>query len=672
MLTHVDKPLRISGVTVPNRIARAAHGTRIGGGLMTEELIAYHELRARGGVGLTILEIMGVHPSSPSRLNSYEQSQPERFATLVDRIRPHGMKLFQQLWHGGHNASTTDGSAPWSASDVASPSIGVVPIPMTRAMINEVVGSFATAAANCEAWGLDGVELHAGHGYLFSQFLSAYHNNRTDEYGGSPENRARFLVEALTAVRGAVSREFPVGVRVAPDYTTGGVTVGDCIALVKLLEDQGLVDFVDVSAGNKVTYPIMIGGMHEPSGYQLNTSAQITAAARSPTIVTGRFRTLEEADQVIREGTADLVSMVRATIADPFLVRKSLDGRPEQVRPCIGCNQGCVGQVLAPPYRMGCTVNPSTGYELQFGDHMIQPAAPRRVFVVGGGPAGMEAARVAALRGHAVTLAEAQSRLGGALNLAAQAPTRAGIGDIGHWLEAEIYRLGVDVRLSTYVDVEDIRAERPDAVVVATGSMPRMDGIQISNPGEPTVGVELPHVKCSHEVFDGFVGAPGADAVVMDDVGHYEGVAVAEQLAAQGMRVTYVSRTISFAPRMESALMTEPALERFSRYGIDVILRSRAVAIDPEAVTIAPTYTGRNSSVRRLPASLVVLVSNNRPSRVLYDELAGEMETWLVGDAQSPRFLPIAIREGHLAGARVASASATDGRTATTHATLVG
>jgi 2,4-dienoyl-CoA reductase-like NADH-dependent reductase (Old Yellow Enzyme family) len=653
-LTHVDKPIRIAGAEIRNRVVRTAHPTNIGGGKMSDDLIAYHEARARGGVGLTIVEIMAVHPTSVAGLNSFDPTIGDGYRKLVDTIRPYGMRLFQQLWHAGHNAHPLDGSPPWSASDVASPVVGVVPIAMTKAMIGEIVAAYADAARKCEGWGLDGVEIHCAHGYLIQQFLSTNANKRDDEYGGTFENRARFMLEVVQAVRDAVPKTFAVGVRVAPDMTAGGIGPEDNARAVKLLEDRYLIDFVNISLGNYHSFPKMIGGMHEPAGYELPTSTVISRQVRSPTIVTGRFRTLEEADQVIRAGDADLVGMTRATIADPELVNKTLAGHAIEVRPCIACNQGCVGQLLAPPYRMGCAVNPATGFERQFGDHTLKRVEkPKTVFVVGGGPAGMEAARVAAIRGHRVVLAEAERALGGAIKLASRAPTRHGLADITTWLEQEIFRLGVEVRLSTYVDAEDVLAERPDVVIVATGSLPRMDGVQLSNPGEPIDGIERAGVLSSNDVFGAMERNFGSTAAVIDDVGHYEAIAVAEFLVARGLAVTFVSRQVAFGPRVESALMTEPALQRLSRGHFSTMLRARAIAIDAKGVVVGPTYLARGANETvHVPADTVVLVSLNRPNRDLYDSLVAQgTDVRIVGDANSPRFLPAAIREGHLAGA---------------------
>ncbi|TAJ74302.1 MAG: FAD-dependent oxidoreductase [Phenylobacterium sp.] len=655
-LTHVHTPIRIGAVEIKNRVVRTAHSTAIGGGTLSDDLIAYHEARAKGGVGLTVLEAMSVHPSSISTLNIIDPSLADRYPKMMERMRPHGMRVFQQLFHAGHHGRQLDGSPPWGASDVPGSESGVPPIPMTKAMIDAVIEGYARTAAAVEGWGGEGAELHAGHGFLPQQFLSTYANVRDDDYGGGFENRARFILEALRAIRAAVSSTFVVGLRLSPDLLEGGVDVGDNLAVATMAEAAGLVDYVSVSSGTFQTMHKMIGGMHEPAGFELVTTAPITRPLTVPTMAIGRFRTLEEADQAIRAGEADLIGMVRATVADPDLVRKSLEGRPEEVRPCIACNQGCIGQLLAPPHRMGCAVNPAVGYELKLGDDRLQPApTPLKVLVIGGGPAGMEAARVAALRGHKVVLAEAEPNLGGTVKLAGAAPHRGGIRDITFWMQDEIFRLGVEVRTGAYMELDDILAEVPDRVIVATGSTPRLDGVQASNPGEIVQGIDRPNVLSSNDLFLAGSRDPGRSAVVIDDLGHYEAVAAAEHLVAKGVDVAFVTRHIAFAPLVESALMTAPALQRLDQGHFTLHTRTRAISVEPDGVVVGPTYLpmGSNRTVK-LPADTVVFVSTNRPNRGLYDELvAAGVDARVVGDANAPRFIPTAIREGHVAGSLV-------------------
>lgn len=655
--THVDKPIRIGNIELKNRIVRPAHGTVLGKGTMNDRLIAYHEARAGGGAALSILEVGSVHPTSAFCLNIFDPEVEGGMRKLVDRCKPHGMKIFQQLWHAGQHIPPADGSPPWGPSDNPGVETGIVPVAMTKTMIDTIIGAYVESALRMERCGLDGVDVHCAHGYLPSQFLSANINKREDEYGGPFENRARFIMELVAAIRSAVSADFVVGVRVAPDLTVGGVGVDENLRVAQMLEERGLIDYVNVSVGNYNSYTKMVGGMHEPMGYELPTSVPITRHIKLPTMVIGRFRTLEECDQVIRDGEADMVGLVRAMIADPDLVNKSLAGEADRVRPCIACNQACVANVVY-LWQIGlqCTVNVGAGNELELGDHKLVPAAePKTVLVVGGGPAGMEAARVAALRGHKVILAEADSSLGGTLRAAAKAPTRHTMFDIATWLEEEIYRLGVDVRLSTYMDENDVIDTGADAVIVATGSTPRMDGIQGSHPGQPIKGLDRQGVISSVELFLYPPTDLGKTAVVIDDVGHYEGLAAAEHLISKGLSVTYVTRLRGFAERIQGALMNEPFLQRMAGKPFHYRIRTRAIAIEPGAVIVGPTHlTEDDVDTERLDADTVVLITANRPNRDIYTALSERnSDIRVVGDANSPRFLETAIREGHLAGANV-------------------
>jgi 2,4-dienoyl-CoA reductase-like NADH-dependent reductase (Old Yellow Enzyme family)/thioredoxin reductase len=654
-LTHVLTPIKLGPVEVRNRVVRTAHGTRLA--LYSfDELAAFHAARARGGVGLTILEILGVHPTSPASLRVFDPAHDEGYRRMMPKLKPLGMKVFQQLWHGGHHVMPVDGSPCWSASDIPSPSVGTVPVSMTKMMIDEIVEAFGKAAKKCEDWGLDGIELHAAHSYLPQQFLSTLTNRREDDYGGSFENRARFTLEILAAIRSMVSKSMAVSVRVGaddtPDGVAGGATVEDNIRLVKMIQDRGLADVINISLGGYYAFDKMLAGMYYGAGYELPTSVPVSRSTKLPTIVIGRIRTLEEADQIIRAGDADMVAMTRAHIADPDIVRKTAAGHPEQVRPCIGCNQGCLAGVLGPNARLGCTVNPAVSYEGSLAED-TWPAADkaRKVLVVGGGPAGMEAARVARLRGHDVTLVEASNALGGTVNIAAKVPNRHGIRDITVWLEQEIYRLGVKVQLSTYMDADDVLGFGADKVILATGSTPRMDGVQTNNPADPVSGMEQPHVLSSHDLLTG-ARDPGRHAVVIDDVGHYEGIAAVEYLLNKGVSVTLLTRHGALAPMLETAATPEPFLRRNWSDQLKMEFRVRAVAITPKEVSYGPTYLPKTTNhLRTVAADTVVFVSQNRPNREMFEALkARGVDVKVVGDAQSPRFLPVAMKEARLAG----------------------
>ncbi len=652
LYTHVDKPIKIGSIELKNRIVRTAHATLHGKGLISDDLIAYHEARARGGAALSILEVGSVHYTSPFSLRLFDPAVEGGMRRLTDRMRPHGMKVFQQLWHGGHHAVPNDGSPPWSASDIPSAEVGIVPLPMTKMMIDTIVEAYAERARRCKEWGLDGVDVHCAHGYLPAQFLSANINKREDDYGGSFENRARFMLEVLAAIRSAVPRDFVVGIRVGSDLIAGGVGVEENLLVTQMLEERGLIDYVNLSVGNYNILPKIIAGMNEPAGYQMPTSVPISHNVKVPSMIIGRYRTLEEADQAIRNGDGDMVGLVRAMIADPDLVVKSLRGEADRVRPCIGCNQGCVANAQFPWQHMECAVNPGTGHELRRGDHMIRSTAtPRTVLVIGGGPAGMEAARVAALRGHRVILAEADSRLGGKLRVASRAPTRQSIMDIVIWLEAEIYRLGVEVRLSTFLDAQDIYEIGAAAVIVATGASERMDGIQASHPGQPIKGIDRGNMISSVELFMTPPAGLGENAVVIDDVGHYEGLAAAEHLINKGLKVTYITRLRSFAPLLQGTNTQDPFLMRVKGKPFHWMIRTRVISIGPREVIVGPVHLmADDEETQRLPADTVVFISSNRPNREIFDALSGgNIDVYRVGDANSPRFIEAAIREGHLA-----------------------
>ena len=649
---RVFSPITINGVTLPNRICRTAHATGLARGVIGDDLIAYHEARARGGVGLTILEIAAVHPSSPAGIVAWDDSVIDGYRRLMERCRPHGMKVFQQIWHGGHHSLPADGTPPWSASALPSARVGVPAIAMDQARIDEIVRAFAETARRCKEGGLDGVEIHGAHGYLVGQFLSPLTNRRTDAYGGSFEARLKFAREVIAAVRAAVGPGYPVGIRLSSEEgVPGGLMADQSAAIARTLEADGGLDFFDVSLGGYLAFAKLIGGMHEPHGYELPKSEVVTAAVSLPRIVTGRITSIAEAEAVLAAGQADIVSMVRASIADPDVVRKAREGRVDETRPCIGCNQGCVGGIFGPAGRLGCVVNAAAGQEVRVTEERFKPVpTPRKILVVGGGPAGLEAARTAALLGHHVVLCEASPALGGQVRFARLAPTRAETGVITDWLAGELRRLEVDVRLGTPVDAALVTREAPDVVIIATGSKPRMDGFQAARPGDSLPGVDLPHVVNTWQLLGGDA-PPATTAVVLDELGHYEAIGAAEFLRRQGVAVTFVTRHAQMGPLLEGAMTTEPAYQRLIGPGFELMTRSQLVEITPTTALIRSLDSGAE---RTVDARLVVLVSGNESEHTLADELkATGVKVRMVGDSLSARFLQVAIHEGHHAALAV-------------------
>jgi len=620
------EPVAVGPVELPNRLVRSAHGTGLAQPRISADLVAYHRRRGEDGIGLTILEAATAHPSSPAPagIDASTDAVVEGYSRLVAAVRPTGMKLMQQLQHTGAHRGPLDGSPAWAPSPVASAVTGAMPRQIAQGEIEELVEAFAAAAARAERGGLDGIEIQACHGYLLEQFLSPLTNRREDEWGGDAERRRRFLAAVLAACRAATGSGFAVGVRLgATESVAGGIQPADALATREALEAAGLVDFVNVSIGSRYAYPKIIGAMHEPSGYELPLTAPVCAGARVPTIVGGRLTTLAAAERVLADGVADLVSLVRATIADERLVRKSRAGRAAEVRRCIACNHGCLGGLRESPPRLGCAIAPEVGRELELSRRAgARPdaAAGRRLVVVGGGPAGLAAALTACLAGFEVVLFEAAAELGGQLALARRAPLREPIGAYPDWAGAELRRLGADLRLGTRADAAAVLAERPDAVVLATGARP-----------VPAAGV-----ASSWDVL-GAAPPPVAAAIVHDGLGHYEAIAVVDALVARGAAVRFATSHERVGPLVAPSLSAEPAAARFAAAGVAVRTGIPLDALDPG------------------PAELLVAVAPKAPRDELLAALRqGPAPVATAGEVAAPGYLAEAVRAGHEAALRLA------------------
>jgi 2,4-dienoyl-CoA reductase-like NADH-dependent reductase (Old Yellow Enzyme family)/thioredoxin reductase len=646
---RLRESVQVNAVTIPNRIVRAAHGTGFASVVVSEALIAFHERRAAGGVGLIILGDGIVHPSARGVLALWEPTVVPGLRRLADAIHAHGTVVFQQLSHQG--AAATNQTPPWSSSTIPLDLFDRVPVAMSHKMIDEVVDSYARSARHCRAAGLDGVEVQTGHGFLLSQFLSPLLNDRTDEYGGCLDNRMRFLHQILSAIRAEVGPAFPVGIRMSvSEAVHGGLEVKDSIEIAEAIEAGGLIDFFDLSYGHLTNYPALIGGMHEPHGYQLPTTELLSAQVSLPTIVTGRINTLDEAEAIVAQGTATLVSLTRATIADPNLVSKSFDGVEDDVLPCIACND-CVAAMNSPARRMVCAVNPSVGNELA-NARAARSVEPRSVLVVGAGPAGLEAARVAAEAGHHVVLCDAAEEPGGAIRHASAAPYRSDLRLIVQWEARQLRRLGVDLRLDRTVDIDFVRALDPDVVVVATGATPRMDGRQIARPRLLPDGLDRTNVFSAAEVHNRPELRPRT-AVVVDDLGTYAAVGAAEQLAREETQVHLVTRFAEVAAKLAPNLEREPVQRRLAELGVVTVPHSLLESATVDTVTVRSLLLDRPKRTV-LAAEALVLVLHPLPRLELVDALQSwNGEVHVIGDALAPRDLRSAIGDGNRIGSAI-------------------
>tara|TARA_E500000331_G_scaffold341334_1_gene373615 strand:- start:9459 stop:11426 length:1968 start_codon:yes stop_codon:yes gene_type:complete len=647
MYDHIFQPIDVGPITIPNRIVRSAHSTA----LPLKRLIAYHEARAVGGVGMSTLEATGVHLSSPamrSIIPLHDDTVVPFYQELTDALRPHGMKMLQQIYHPGSARAPGKGTTQVSASAIPNPLVGGTPIEMTIPMIDEMIEAFAKAAKRCRDGGLDGVDIHASSGYLIEQFLSPANNIRSDKYGGSLTNRMRFLMEIIEAIRDEVDHDICIGIRLPnEEYIPGGLTAEDNAEIARIVEPH--VDYISLHMGSYWRFHKLLSPMDDPLGHEMPANEPIIKQLTKPTIVVGRIMTLDHAESIVESGQADMVSMVRALIADPGLVNKAKQGNSELIRPCIGSNFGCVGQIMSTG-KLGCVVNIAAAQETEvsFEPEGISKT-PEKILIVGGGPAGLEAARTAAIRGHDVHLHEATKQLGGQVAIAASAPHRSDLGAITSWLASEMERLEINVTMNSLVDPEVIASLNPDRIIVATGSTPRKDGFQLTTPISPLTGFDQKHVYTSWDVF-GYGGRANFDspAIVFDDTGTFEAISVADKLLEQGIKVTMVSRYESLGASLPYPPATvEAAKERLMSQDFDFIGGHYMQAITEDEVLIGVPFTER---IRALRANMVVLVTYNHPNRDLAEYILKENshlegKVHLVGDVSGTNGVQAAIHQ---------------------------
>lgn len=646
---HLFSPLRINALTLRNRIAFSPHTTGFAaqGGCLTEREAAYQAARAHGGVALTVLGTNVVHCSSTldyGVLGNFDDSYIAGYKLVSDAVHTYGTKIFAQLNHQGGTAVRKDSPPHLSApSPFASYLHNDIPQEMDRALIQEIVRAFGDAAARCQRGGLDGVLIHAAHGYLLNQFLSPLTNHRTDEYGGSLENRMRALVEVLGSVRGATGADYPVGVRLSVDeYVPGGLRLDASLEIATRLEASGLIDYLDVSTG--VGYDLYSEAKHYPSMQfppltWVDLAAEVKRVVKIPVACAGRIRTPAEAEAILREGKVDLVQMARALIADPKWANKARAGRTNEIRPCMYISSGCLGR-LHRGLAISCVQNPSVGREREF--ETIGPAeAPKRVIVVGGGPAGMQAAMTARERGHAVILLERTARLGGQARIAARAPQRGEILNAILFLERELARHDVGIRLNTNAGVDAILSESPDVVIVATGA------------DAGGLGPERADTRRSFSaraILQYCLTLCGR-IVVMDGLGRIAASSAAQFLAGRGCEVFLTSRSYATGANIDAT--TRPIIEKTLREsGVTMLAGQEVVAFEEERVTLRDCFTGRASVLRDING--LVYDSGGRAQDALYHELVARgVNTFRVGDCVAPRGMEEAWREGFEAALKI-------------------
>lgn len=651
---YLFTPIRLGPVTLRNRIMVAPYAALFASEeyLPTERQAAHYGDLARGGAALIVMGGSVVHPNSLAHpgfnLISDERAIPG-YRRIAQRVHEHGAKIFSQLSHHGRQTpSVYSRRVPWAPSPIPCLLYRETPKEMEEEDIQDVIAHTVLSARNVVDAGFDGAELYAAHGYLMSQFLSPVSNLRTDAWGGSLDNRLRFVVETARAVRSTIGPDRALGLRLnGDDFTPGGLTPDDCKEIARRLDAFGLFDYFSISGTTYYAFPLIVPDGSFPPGLFVHLASGIKSVVRAPVAVVGRINSPVQAEKILADGHADLIAMVRALLADPELPSKARDGRLDDIRPCIACNEGCIGREIrhAP---ISCTVNPAVGLEATLGIGTLTKASRRRrVLVVGGGAAGMEAARVAALRGHEVTLVEAADALGGQALLVARLPSRQEFEGLVRWLERQVRQL-CEVRLGTTVGADDILRHAPDAVVVATGSVPVRTGYTPVRPDVAEVpGVVLSHVLTVWDVLSNG-RTLGERVVLVDDLHDWGGLGVAEYLAAQGKRVDVVSRLLHAGMDINPTSLG-PLYGRLRKRGVVFHPATVVTEILPDSVRTLDLFTNAKGTIGSVDT--VVLAMGSRARNELARALKGRVpELHVVGDCLAPRRVLEAVYEGHLAG----------------------
>jgi len=640
---YLFEPIKIKNITIPNRIVSMPHSTRFGAeGLVTERMIAYHRERAKGGVGLIVTEAQSVHPSSQPRLgmiHNWNDRVIPGLKRLADAVHEHGTKIFGQLIHQGRQMTSSITNRPILApSPIPCPLRREIPKEMEAEDINEVVSGFGQAARRLKEADFDGIELQGAHGYLLQQFMSPFSNKRTDQYGGSLENRLRFVFDVIEEVRKNVGNGFVVGIRVSGDeFVPGGLTIEDMKEISQRLEASGQIDYISVSLGNYASGYLTTPPWYIPPGSFVYLAANIKEVVDLPVVCVNRINDPILAEKILEDHQADLVGMCRALIADPELPLKAREGRVDEIRNCIGCRQGCSGVATATTPYLVCTINPVVGAEQDLS--LLEPApVKKKVLVVGGGPGGLEVARIAAKRGHKVVLCEKEKELGGQVALLAKDPIRQEIGGVIRFQTLQLEKLGVEVRLGVSVTPEMVVEMNPDVVVLATGSEP--DIPPIPGASKDTVITVWEVLKKEKEVGKRVLVIAGGE-------GHQPPVSVAEFLADQGKQVEVVSTLTVVGGDIETntfKLLYQRLLEK----GVVLTPLTGVKEILPGEVVLYNVYT---KAERRVSVDTVVVATGNRSVTDLYVALKGKMkELHRVGDCLAPRKINNAIYEGYQLG----------------------
>ncbi|MDD2850533.1 MAG: mycofactocin system FadH/OYE family oxidoreductase 2 [Desulfuromonadaceae bacterium] len=652
MFPNLFSPLKIGTTEVKNRISFQPHLTNLAiGNLPSERQMYYWGERAKGGAGLVITEELTVHPTDMAYeklIDVYHAEVIPGFKKITDYVHQYDSKIFAQLNHNGQQGDGSLSRLPiWAPSPIPDVLFREIPKAMEPEDIEEVARYFAKSAIHVREGGFDGVEIQFGHSSLARQFLSPLTNFRTDEYGGSLENRMRAPLKFISAVRKAVGNDFTLGIRMCADeMIPGGLDLAQVQEICALFEASGLIDFMDLSIATFYNLYLVEGSMHSPLGYTIPLAAGIREKIKLPVFCTGRINDPVMAEKVLAAGQADMIGMCRALICDPFLPRKAQEGRVDDIRYCIACNQGCIGRI-GMNKSLGCVQNPAVGREKEWGEGTLEKASVKKnVTIVGGGPAGMWAAKMAGRRGHKVTLIDRNEALGGQVVTAMKGVGRDEFGVIIRNEKSQVEKAGVTVKLGVEASKGQLLAEKPDVLIVATGSVPKK---------HPVGGADGPAIFNVVQVLNGEAEL-GERVCLIDYDGHQRATATAEFIANQGKKVDMITSSLFICAELGPTQDLYSSRQRLLQKGVTFTPDIAVMEVGGEAG--AKTVKGFNVYSNVWfdwgPYDSLVLVMGQQVDDDLYMSLKGTVpELYRIGDCVSPRKVDMAIWEGHKLGREI-------------------
>jgi 2,4-dienoyl-CoA reductase-like NADH-dependent reductase (Old Yellow Enzyme family)/thioredoxin reductase len=672
-LHHVWQPLQMRNVTLHNRILQPAHSSQHGDASthqFSERQVAYFRERAMGGVALSVTETVSAARSSLGSffhiVDVYDERTIPSMSRVGEGVHEHGGHLFVQLAAMGvHDRGKmfVDSAKPiWGVSRIPSLVHNEQPQVMGREEIRELALDFGQSAANVKAAGLDGVEIHGAHSYMLGQWLSPTYNKRTDGYGGSPEKRCQMVIDVAERVRERVGDDFVVGVRLSWEEfmgPEGGITAEQSEVQLEVLSRTGLFDYFSIAAGGYHTFNFAIPGMEgkETDGWLAPYSkrAKEIVGDTAKVFVVSKIRDLHTAEKILADGSADMVAMARQLLADPFIVKKTKEGREREIIRCNGNNE-CVNRLFE-HREVICALNPISGRESYWGEGSrtsVRNGGAKRIVVVGGGPAGMKAAAVAANRGHDVTLLEASDRLGGHLKLLERLPGLEGWGIAIDNLVREMENNGVDVRLNSRGDVDAIGELRPDSVVVATGSKYETSGLSMYRPERPGIpGAELDHVldvcTAARRALDD-PASLGKSVLIVDETGGQLPLALAEVLATAGVKVEVLSPRMFIGEKTQKTLAMSTVFPKLKSLGVPMTAQYFVDEITADSVMVYDLWAGPGATETRSVDTVVLAILQNTNDELYFDAKGVFKEVLRIGDAVAPRDVTAVIYEGEKIG----------------------